>query len=262
MGSGPGLYDRTGHGYDATRRADPYIVRRLAEYLAPAQGGNYLDLACGTGNYTAALAGLAGRWHGVDRSPAMVRQGLAKSPQVAWRLADAANLPFTDGAFSGAVCTLAVHHFADVPGVCQEVRRVLSGGRFVVFTATPDQMRGYWLNHYFPAAIRQSIIQMPGLDRLETDLRLAGFGSVRTEPYSVPPDLQDLFLYSGKHRPEIYLDQAVRAGISTFASLADPGEVAEGCQRLAQDIRSGGIKAVMSSYEREGGDYLFVVAET
>ena len=62
------LYDQIADGYDTTRRADPTIVRRLAAYLALAPGRRYLDVGCGTGNYTAALAALGGVWHGVDSS--------------------------------------------------------------------------------------------------------------------------------------------------------------------------------------------------
>ena len=49
-------YDRIGIGYDVTRRADPYLTRRLLGLLEPRSGGLYLDVACGSGNYTAALA--------------------------------------------------------------------------------------------------------------------------------------------------------------------------------------------------------------
>lgn len=50
------LYDQIGVGYDATRRADGYIVDRLANLLKLRSGASYLDVACGTGNYTLALA--------------------------------------------------------------------------------------------------------------------------------------------------------------------------------------------------------------
>ena len=58
------LYDKIGIGYDTTRRADPFILSRLLHYLAPVKGRLYLDVGCGTGNYTAAIelrtaAGLA-----------------------------------------------------------------------------------------------------------------------------------------------------------------------------------------------------------
>ena len=89
----------------------------------------------------------------------------------------------------------------------------------------------------------------------------AGFASIETERFDIRDDLQDFFLYSGNHRPEMYLDEGVRRGIPTFASLADLEEVTSGCLRLAEDIRSGRIDEVMAAYENRGGDYLFVVAE-
>ena len=81
-----------------------------------------------------------------------------------------------------------------------------------------------------------------------------------TEPYKVAKDLQDLFLYSGKHRPEMYLDQEFRKGISTFSSLADSNEVEEGCRRLEEDVRSGRIQRVMGDFRNIGGDYVFLIA--
>ena len=57
------LYDSIGIEYDTTRRADPYIAGRLAHHLALSKGGTYLDLACGSGNYTNALSARAGRWY-------------------------------------------------------------------------------------------------------------------------------------------------------------------------------------------------------
>ena len=59
------LYDRIGGGYDVTRRADPIIAGRLAHHLALGSSGNYLDIACGTGNYTSTLAAVGGTWTGV-----------------------------------------------------------------------------------------------------------------------------------------------------------------------------------------------------
>ena len=255
------LYDRIGSGYDLTRRADPHIVERLANHLALGNDGTYLDIACGTGNYTVALARQGGRWHGIDASSSMISEGRHKMPSIGWCLARAERLPFADSAFSGAVCTLAIHHFANLAPIFAEVHRVLKGGRFVIFTDTPEQIESYWLNEYFPEAMLKSIVQMPSFDQVQMALLLAGFTSIDTEPYEVRDDLQDLFLYSGKHRPEIYLKEEVRRGISTFSSLADPREVANGCRRLAQDIDSGRIADIVKSYGQEsGGDYIFVIA--
>jgi ubiquinone/menaquinone biosynthesis C-methylase UbiE len=259
--SGPApLYDDIGGEYDTTRRADPYIANRLASHLNLSESGLFLDIACGTGNYTAALAAKGGRWHGVDVSLQMLLAARPKSEQVSLFLADAASLPFRDGVFAGVASTLAIHHFDSLLPVFLEVSRVIDRGTFAVFTATPEQMRGYWLNEYFPEAMARSIDQMPALDLVVQSLNESGFRAVRTERYDVQPGLRDFFLYSGKHRPDMYLSGRVRQGISTFASLADPAEVAEGCSRLREDIASGRIAGLMDKYRHNRGDYLFVIS--
>jgi ubiquinone/menaquinone biosynthesis C-methylase UbiE len=255
------LYDRIGTHYDATRRADPSLVARVIDHLRPEPCRIYLDIACGTGNYTVAVAQNGIGMHGIDQSSRMIATARRKNCTVSWHIGNVEALPFRDDAFSGVMCTLAIHHFTALRPAFQEAFRVLARGRFVLFTSTEEQMRGYWLNAYFPAAMARSIVQMPGLQAIVQALRQSGFASVRTESYEVPADLQDLFLYSGKHRPEMYLDPRVRAGISTFAALADTSEVEEGCQKLSQDIASGHIAEVMARYRHTHGDYLFVVGE-
>lgn len=255
------LYDRIGAGYDATRRPDPYITQRLIYHLNGQAGGNYLDVACGTGNYTLSLAKAGLKMAGIDQSSRMIDTARIKESAVSWYVGSAEALPFPDGAFAGAVCTLAIHHFPALQPAFQEIARVLGQGRFVLFTSTPDQMRGYWLNEYFPQMMARSAEQMPRLEAILQSLGKVGLRAIYTEPYEVREDLQDLFLYSGKHRPAVYLDPRIRAGSSSFASLADPHEVEHGCRRLAEDIECGRISEVIASYHHEEGDYLFVVAE-
>ena len=254
------LYDRIGVGYDTTRRADPYIADRLADLLGVRPDGAYLDVACGTGNYTTALSGRGGRWCGLDRSATMLATARTKGAGVRWLQGDAARLPFPERAFGGVLCTLALHHMRDHHSVFAEVRRVLAGGPFVIFTSDPDLMRGYWLNRYFPEMMRRAIDQMPPIGLVEQTLRAAGFARVDAEPYAVRPDLADLFLFAGKHRPAIYLDPRVRAGISSFANLAVREELEAGLARLAQDIDSGAIDAIIRESETGRGEYLFVRA--
>lgn len=72
--------------------------------------------------------------------------------------------------------------------------------------------------------------------------------------YFVKPDIQDLFLQSGKYRPE------VRNGISTFAALPNRDEVQKGLAQLKTDIEDGSILKVIEFYESGVGDYLNVSA--
>ncbi len=48
-------YDAIGTNYNQTRKADPYLTEQLLKHLNPTKEGVYLDIGCGTGNYTNAL---------------------------------------------------------------------------------------------------------------------------------------------------------------------------------------------------------------
>jgi hypothetical protein len=92
-------------------------------------------------------------------------------------------------------------------------------------------------------------------------LESAGFRIVSEEKYDVTPDLKDLFLYCGKHKPERYLDARIRSGISSFADAPDQEEIERGVQKIANDIKSGRIDDVIRKFAYDGGDYMFTVAE-
>ncbi len=52
----------------------------------------------------------------------------------------------------------------------------------------------------------------------------------------------------------------MRAGISPFANLCTPEEVAAGLSRLRQDLDSGRFVEVAAAYPTVDGDYLFLCA--
>jgi ubiquinone/menaquinone biosynthesis C-methylase UbiE len=254
------LYNSIGATYGATRCADPAIVQALAQYVGVGRDGSFLDLGCGTGNYTCALAALGGHWHGLDISAEMLKQAKAAGPNVIWHLGSTDELPYAEKSFAGVICTLAIHHFPSLHSSFLEVFRVLDNGPFVVFTAFPEQMRNYWLCHYFPQMMERSIEKMPAKAAVFGALREAGFAIENVVSFHVTNELQDLFLYSGKLRPELYLDAAIRANISSFATLCPAAELEEGLNALRSDIDSGAFSGVVRRYPKIAGDYAYVMA--
>lgn len=255
------LYNTIGDGYDVTRAADPGIAATIRRLLSPEASGRYLDVGCGTGNYTVLMDAFGGSWCGVDVSKRMLREAQEKSETVEWVEADVESLPWDSGTFDGAICTLATHHFADLPRACSEIGRVLKpGSPLVLFTTTPEQTSSYWLRHYFPRMIQRSSDQLTDLNTLRRALQIGGFDDVDTEPYSVPEDLRDHFLYSGKHHPERYLSTEFRRGISSFAKLVDSEELEHGLAELRKDIDSGAIDRIRDEHPGNHGDYLFIRA--
>ena len=254
------LHDLIGSTYAASRRADPAIVQELCRKISLEPSGAYLDLGCGTGNYTVALSSLGGAWSAIDASEIMLAQAAQKSPCIDWIQSSAERLPFADGSFDGAICTLAIHHFPELESPFAEVRRTLRSGRFVIFTGLAEQMHHYWLCHYFPEMMARAIRKMPSEAAIREALVRSGFTSVDTTPFHVTNELQDLFLFSGKHRPAQYLDSAVRANISSFASLAPAAELHHGLLQLEADLQSGAFALVKERYAFKAGDYAYITA--
>lgn len=253
-------YDRIGINYNATRRADPYILGRLYHLLAPVPGSCYLDVGCGTGNYTAAMSEKDVNITGVDPSAIMLKEARGRHGAVSWLQAAVEQLPLANNTFAGAMATFTVHHWQDMDKGFAEIARVLiRGGRMVLLTFTPQQEAGYWLNHYFPHMMRQSIQRGNTYQRMLESARKSGFSVQLTEPYFIHDGLCDLFCYAGKNNPELYFDPSVRAGISSFALW--PEETNDGLARLRRDIDSGHFETIRKQYDNELGDYLFVVLQ-
>src|SRR5207248_2396946 len=99
------LYDRIGTTYDSTRRADPYIVGRLLHHLRPRPDATYLDLGCGTANYTSALAAAGVRIVGVEPSSTMRAKAQAKVPDLRLCAALAEALPMRSASIAGGLAT-------------------------------------------------------------------------------------------------------------------------------------------------------------
>lgn len=108
-------------------------VPPLLEAVA-AQGGRLaLDVCCGQGNVTEALAASGARACGLDFSPAMLDIARSRVPGTAFALGDAQDLPFPDGVFDIVVSGFGVCHVPDQPRALAEAHRVLrSGGRFAM----------------------------------------------------------------------------------------------------------------------------------
>jgi ubiquinone/menaquinone biosynthesis C-methylase UbiE len=255
------LYELIGQGYDQTRKADTHVTERLLHHLQLQPGERYLDVGCGTGNYTATLAGEKRLITGVDPSESMIKQAEEKYPNLPWVLGRAESLPFEDGAFQGAFTTLTIHLWENLIQGFKEIHRVVSEGRLVIFTSMPHQMKRYWLNAYFPSVIAQSMRMMPGFDSLQATLDRAGWRLCASEKFFVNKDIQDMIFFSGKHNPEIYFESTVRSSISYFAAADNQAEVEQGLERLREDLDSGHFETVRQQYANDFGDYMFIVAE-
>ena len=73
-------YDKIGIGYDSTRKADSYLTQKMFSFLCTGQSNSqYLDVGCGTGNYTTALHQMGLNFIGIEPSDEMLRKAKAKN---------------------------------------------------------------------------------------------------------------------------------------------------------------------------------------
>jgi len=255
-------YDKIGIDYNLTRRADKYLTEQLMFHLKPNKEGLYLDIGCGTGNYTNELQKKGFQFIGIDPSDEMLEKAKAKNQQIDWRVGAAENTGLADIKVNGVIGSLTIHHWTNLEKGFSELCRVMKeDGRIVIFTSTPIQMKGYWLNHYFPKMLNDSITQMPSSEKVQNAMQNAGIEITGTKKYDIKPDLEDQFLYCGKQNPELYFDDKIRNGISSFSSLANQKEVEQGLKTLRKDMDSGKIKQIINLYENDLGDYLYIIGK-
>jgi ubiquinone/menaquinone biosynthesis C-methylase UbiE len=117
---------------------DAALTQRFVDALGEAAQGSVLDVACGPGTLSAAIAKTAREVVAFDLTPQMLKKAAqrcaeAGTKNVTFREGTATELPFGDAAFDAVMTRLSVHHF-DRPGrVMSEIFRVLRpGGSFVI----------------------------------------------------------------------------------------------------------------------------------
>jgi SAM-dependent methyltransferase len=101
----------------------PRSLARIRDIVGDAPVTRALDVACGTGMSTIALAEHAALAVGMDVSPEMLRAA-RPTPGVSFMLAGAEQLPFADDTVDAVTCCSGVHWF-DQQRFFAELRRVL-----------------------------------------------------------------------------------------------------------------------------------------
>jgi ubiquinone/menaquinone biosynthesis C-methylase UbiE len=114
-------------------KTDGQVADRFRAALGKAGQGNVLDVACGPGVVTAAIAPGAASVVAFDATEQMLEKARARCAKaglrnVQFKRGDAESLSFDEAQFDGVVTRLTVHHFANPQRAFNEMLRVICPG--------------------------------------------------------------------------------------------------------------------------------------
>lgn len=216
------LYDTFGVGYASGRQTDPYIASQIYKELQDVE--LLLNIGAGTGSYEPSNVNLIA----LEPSAEMIRQRPASASIVIRGRAE--ELPFQDKTFSHTMTILSLHHWQNCNKAFAEIARV-TRRRFVVLTWLPES-NPFWLTRdYFPEIYEKDRHIFPTINCF-----YESFKKIEAKKLLVPANCRDGFMAAYWRRPEAYLDNEVRQGISTFYKINDP---VKGLSRLEKEIKNG-----------------------
>nr|CDQ33332.1 Malonyl-CoA O-methyltransferase BioC [Virgibacillus halodenitrificans] len=180
-------FSRAAPHYARCATAQHAMGKRLLERL-PDHARDVLDLGCGPGDLTAALAthyDAACTVSGLDLAPGMLAEARRRHPgAIRWLCGDAANLPLPNASLDLVVSNLAIQWCPDLDAVLAEIRRVSRpGGRVLINTLAPgtlDEVGRAWerpaaLLEFRDAARHRRAAYAAGFRRVEVTARLERF---------------------------------------------------------------------------------------
>jgi ubiquinone/menaquinone biosynthesis C-methylase UbiE len=157
-----------------------FWVPLIIECGSIAAGETVLDVGCGTGGFSAAIASAsAANVVGVDQSRAFI--DFARDhhrPQrgcVDWVNGDAEELPFGGDSFDRVVLSFVLHQLPEPERAVREAARVMrTGGSVLVRTIAPEDAAGRVPARFFPSMAAADQARMPPVAQIKLWLSDAG----------------------------------------------------------------------------------------
>ena len=227
-------FEKPAEAYDRfVGRYSPQLASSLIEWVGIDPGWRVLDVGCGPGPLTSALAAAVGPESvaAVDPSDSFAAACRARVPGADVRVAPAEELPFADSSFDATCSQLVVNFLSDAPAALGEMRRVTRPAGVIAASVWDYAGEMTMLRAFWDAA-------------LEVDPEGAGpLDEGRRMPYCRPDELARLWEDAGL--TEVATDGAtVSADYEDFEDLWAPftagvGPAGSYCASLTDETREG-----------------------
>ena len=213
-------YDDTNQAerYDAARAMSRETQRRSLEPLRPLLPTSVrmvVDLGCGTGRFSVALAEEFGApVLGVDPAKTMLAKARenVSHPRVTFTRGEAGAIPLPDRSADLVFVSMAYHHFDDPTAAAREMRRVVApGGLVAIRNVTADALDGFAFLEHFPTARAHGEATLPRRAQLTAAMSAAGFA----------PLLHEVIAHEMAPTWAAYCDKIAARAYSLLAQISD-----------------------------------------
>lgn len=174
--------------YEAGRAYSPVVLQKWLDVLSRGIEGHQvqriLDLGCGTGRFSGALAEhFDAEVEAIDPSKKMLEQASRKSlPRVRFRRASGEELPLDDTSVDLVFMSMVFHHLASPELVAKECHRVLRpNGSVCLRNGTQEATANYPYIAFFPSS--ETILQtdLPSCEYITSAFAKAGLNPAHHE---------------------------------------------------------------------------------
>ena len=205
-------------------KTDDQVANRFRTALAEAGQGSVLDVACGPGVVTAAIAPRAASVVAFDATEQMLEKARARCAKAGLRnvqfgCGDAENLPFEKAQFDGLITRLAVHHFANPQRAFDEMFRVLRPHGVIVDVVSSEDADESNLQNAIERLRDPSHVRMLPASELDACVTRSGFGELQHTTWDKHREFEEwMGIVNDPHRAE-----PIR---TVLRALADAGRTA------------------------------------
>lgn len=226
-------YDAIAGAYAVHRQVHPGVFRGLVEEGKVTARSRVLEVGCGSGNYSIAMADQTGcTAEGIDPAPAMLEQARSRPSAVRFRAGAADNLGVGDSSHDLIFSVDVIHNVADIDAYMANAYRALAaGGRLCTVTDSAWVItHRVPLTSYFPETAAVDLRRYPGVERLRQAMLGTGFTVVFDTTVEHPYLLSDAAPYRQK--------------VFSSLHLIDSDAYARGLASMEADLRAGPISCV------------------